>query len=315
MPRPAGPPADTQTLDLFLGEQTPCPPTVRRVMDAAAAITQDPPERADFLHAVLCQVGMPRKRTEGRTFERRSGSASMLLEAGRIWQRGSWKEQPLPYGTKPRLVMVHISGEAVRRQSRQVEIGESMRDFLTRLGIDTSGGAHGGYTMFKRQMEALAACRLSLGMSVASRDVTINTQPISRFEAWFQHDGAQQALWPGVLELSPEFFDTLVHHAVPLDHRALGALKHSALALDVYSWLAHRLCRVRKVDGVKVSWANLKEQFGQEYADPKDFKKKLRIALRQVLAVYPDAKVESAIGGIVLKPSLPPVARTQVLVG
>ena len=126
----------------------------------------------------------------------------MLLEAGRIWHRGSWKEQPLPYGTRPRLVMVHISGEAVRRQSRQIEIGESMRDFLILLGIDTSGGAHGGYTMFKKQMEALAACRLSLGMSIANRDVTINTQPISRFEAWFQHDRSQQALWPGVLELS-----------------------------------------------------------------------------------------------------------------
>ena len=115
--------------------------------------------------------------------------------------------------------------------------------------------------------------------------------------------------------VTQEFFDTLVSHAVPLDPRALGALKHSALALDVYSWLAHRLCRVRKVEGVKVSWANLREQFGQEYADPRDFKKKLRIALRQVLTVYPDAKVEPATGGIVLRPSLPPVAKTQVLVG
>lgn len=305
---------DDQTVDMFLGEPRPLPPTVRRVVNMVAEIMQDPPERPDFLHAVLCQVGMPRKRTEGRTFERRSGTASMLLEAGRIWHRGTWKERPLPYGTRPRLVMVHISGEAVRSQRRQIEIGDSMRDFLVRLGIDTSGGAHGGYTMFKKQMEALAACRITLGMSIANRDVTINTQPISRFEAWFQHDGTQQALWPGVLELSQEFFDTLVNHAVPLDHCALGALKHSALALDVYSWLAHRLCRVRKLEGVKVSWANLRDQFGQEYADPKDFKKKLRIALRQVLAVYPNAKVESAAGGLILKPSMPPVAKTQIQV-
>ncbi len=300
---------------MFLEEQKPLPPTVRRLVETAAAIPQEPPERTDFLHAVLCQVGMPRKRTEGRTFERRSGTASMLLEASRLWHRGSWQEQPLPYGTRPRLVMVHISGEAVRRQSRQIEIGDSMRDFLMRLGIDTSGGAHGGYTMFKKQMQALAACRLTLGMSVGNRDVTINAQPISRFDAWLQHDGTQQVLWPGVLELSQEFFDTLANHAVPLDPRALGALKHSALALDVYSWLAHRLCRVRKVEGVKVSWGNLKDQFGQEYTNPKDFKKEMRQALRQVLAVCPDANVEPTSGGIVLRPSLPPVPKTQVLVG
>src|SRR4051812_22630732 len=68
------------------------------------------------------------------------------------------------------------------------------------------------------------------------------TKPIRRFEAWLQHDGTQHTLWPGVLELSQEFFDTLVNHAVPLDYRALAGLKHSALALDIYTWLAHRLC-------------------------------------------------------------------------
>jgi hypothetical protein len=314
MPESPVPSADTQTLDLFPDEHSLSATTVRRMVGAAADIMQDPPERADFLHAVLCQVGMPRKRTEGRTFERHSGTASMLLEAGRLWHRGSWKEQPLPYGTRPRLVMVHISGEAVRRRTRQIEIGQSMRDFLVLLGIEPNGGPRGGYTMFKKQMEALAACRLTLGMSVGNRDITINTQPISRFDAWLQHDGTQQVFWPGVLELSQEFFDTLANHAVPLDHRALGALKHSALTLDVYSWLAHRLCRVRKVSGQKVSWGNLKDQFGQEYADPKSFKKKLRIALRQVLAVYPDANVAPTTGGIVLKPSPPPVRKTQVLV-
>ena len=76
--------------------------------------------------------------------------------------------------------------------------------------------------------------------------VTVDAKPIKRFEAWLQHDSSQKTLWPGVLELSPEFFETLTHHAVPLDYRAIAALKHSALALDVYTWLAHRLCRINK---------------------------------------------------------------------
>lgn len=290
------------------------PPTIQRVVNAAANITMDShTDRIDFLHAVLCQVGMPRKRVEGRTFERNSGSVSMVLEAGRLYRRGLWVDMPLPYGTRPRLVMVYISGEAVRTKSRTIEIGESVYDFLKRLGIDQNGGPRGGYTMFKKQMEALAACRMNLGLSLANSDITINTQPISRFEAWLVNQGPERPFWPGVLDLSQEFFDTLTAHAVPLDHRALAALKHSSLALDIYAWLAHRLCRIRKNSGIVLSWGNLKDQFGQEYKESRDFKKEFKEILRQVHAVYPDAKLEQTSGGFIFKPSPPPIKKTQIL--
>ncbi len=308
-------------VDLF-GNITPVPqaaqplsPISRRILDAAAAHrSQEQPERLDFLHAILCQVGMPRKQTGSRIFERQNGHASMLLEAGRLWRRGGWVEQPLPYGTRPRLVMVHISGEAIRRRAREIEVGDSIREFLQVLDIDTNGGPRGGYTMFKKQMEALAACRLTLGMSAGDRDITINTQPIEQFEAWLHPDTDQRVMWPGVLTLSHPFYETLLEHAVPLDHAALFALKHSALTLDIYTWLAHRLCRVKKPQGVMLSWSNLKQQFGQEYHNPKDFKKEFRQAMRQVLAVYLDAKVQEVPGGLLMKPSLPPVPKTQVQV-
>jgi hypothetical protein len=112
--------------------------------------------------------------------------------------------------------------------------------------------------------------------------------------------------------VSSEFFETLQHHAAPLDYRALAALKHSALALDVYTWLAHRLYRVTNARGTMLSWQNLREQFGQDYANPKDFKKEFRSVLRQVWLVYPTARIEEVIGGILLKPSPPPISRTGI---
>jgi hypothetical protein len=256
---------------------------------------------------------MPRKRVEGRVFERRSGKVSVVLEAGRLYRRGRWIDLPLPYGTRPRLVMVYISSEAVRTKSRTIEVGESVYEFLKRLGIDTNGGQRGGYTMFKKQMEALAACRMNLGLSVANTDITVNTQPISRFEAWLVNNGPERPLWPGTLDLSQEFFDTLTAHAVPLDHRALAALKHSALALDIYSWLANRICRIKKDSGIMLSWNNLKDQFGQEYKENRDFKKEFLSILRQVTAVYPDAKLEQTSEGFILRPSPPPIRKTQIL--
>ena len=207
-------------------------PIQRCILDRAEQQGAEPPEDISFLHSTLTQVGLPRRAQQARVFERSSGNASMRLEAGSIFQRGKFVPMPLPYGTKPRLVLIHISSEAIKTRNREVAIGRSAREFLIRLGIDTSGGAHGGYTMFRKQMEALAACRLILGFSEDDRDVTINTQPISRFEAWVHREGEQTAMWPGVMELSHEFFATLQDHAVPLDHSALAVLKHSALALE-----------------------------------------------------------------------------------
>ncbi|MBS3903485.1 MAG: replication protein [Anaplasmataceae bacterium] len=285
-----------------------------RILDTSDEIINNQPEKIDFLHTVLCQVGMPRKKTEGRIFERESGRSIIRLESGALFDGNTLVEQPLPYGSRPRLVMVHLSSEAMRTQSRKVEIGNSTREFLKKLEIGISGGKTGSYTMFQKQMQALAACRMTLGMSVGGRNVTLKTQPISRFEAWLHnHDTAQLSLWPGVLELSKEFFDTLNEHAVPLDSRALSALKHSALALDVYTWLAYRLCRVDREPGVKVSWINLKDQFGQEYGDIKDFRKEFRNALSQVVLVYPEARLEQIDDGFILKSSPPPIQKIQVI--
>jgi Plasmid encoded RepA protein len=284
----------------------------KRLLENGLAIREAPPDRNDFLHSVMCQVGLPRRATDAKTFERQNGPFSILLEAGKLYNGKGWVEHPLPYGTTPRLVMVHLSSEAIRTQNRRVELGDSMRQFLQTLGLQTNGGERGGYTVFRKQMEALAACRLTIGMRAEGRVVTVDAKPIKRFEAWFQPDGEQQALWPGSLELSPDFYETLRHHAVPLDYRALSALKHSALALDIYTWLAHRLCRVKEANGVRLTWENLKDQFGQEYSNIKDFKREFRNVLRQVWQVYPSARLEEEFGGIRLFESQPPIPKTTV---
>jgi hypothetical protein len=284
----------------------------KRLLDAREQILDGKPDRNDFLHTVLCQVGMPRRRTEQRTFERHSGHVSVLLEAGKLWDGHSWKELPLPYGTAPRLVMVHVSSEAVRTQCRTVEVGDSVRQFLLQLGMGDGGGPRGRYTVFRQQIESLAACRLTIGMQSEGRVVTVDAKPIKRFEAWLNHDGSQRTLWPGVLELSNEFYKTLTHHAVPLDYRALAALRHSSLGLDLYTWLAHRLCRINRPQGVRLSWNNLREQFGLEYKVSKDFKREVRNMLKQVCAVYPEARISEVIGGIQLHYSQAPLAPTRV---
>lgn len=285
---------------------------VRHTLDAQAVVlTEEPQGDPQFLHSVLCQLGLPRNPTTARSFERTSGRASLSLQAGRSFDGLRWSDQPLPSGTRPRLVLIHLCSEAVRRQSVDVDIGNSVRDFLRKLQIDTGGES---MAQFRRQMQALSVCHMTLAVITPRGPAQVDAKPIDAFQAWYTDEAGQRALWPGYLRLTDKFFASLVEHAVPLEPEAIGKLQNSALALDVYSWLAHRLCRVREAGGIDLSWGALKEQFGQEYGDPKNFKRKFLDAVGKARDVYQDARIEQVVGGLRLFPSAPPVRRSAVAV-
>lgn len=276
-----------------------------KLLDVAAEIATNPPTGEDmaFTHAVLCQVGLPRAKVEGREFMRQSGAAWVNVQAGYLDEGKGPVLQPIPYGVMPRLGLAWVSTFAVRNKEREIPIGDSAAEFLRLMGMESDGRR---YTTLRKQMHALAAARLQLGF----KGRTYNGQPVQQFDAWVSNrDTQQRALWPGVMVLSEDYYGSLIESAVPLDNRALHALKGSALALDVYAWLAHRLHRIEG-RGVTLHWKALREQFAQEYQgkDPdKDFKKEFLPALKKVLAVYPQAKVKPVTGGVLLLGSPPPI--------
>ena len=121
-------------------------------------------------------------------------------------------------------------------------------------------------------------------------------RPVQGFDLWFPKNENQRVLWPGSIDLNTDYFNSLMEYAVPLAETHIGALSHSGLALDVYTWLAHRLHRIPPGKPSRVSWAALHSQFGQGY-DPNHmykFRQVFRIALREVLNVYTTARVEDA---------------------
>jgi replication initiator protein len=278
---------------------------IQRRLTLVADTTAQEPTDPGYLHAVLCQLGLPRRRTDATEIERASGNASLLIVAGKLWDGQKWQPQPLPHGTRARLALIHIATRAVQTRSPVVDVGRSTREFLLRLGVDTHGRE---YATVQQQMRSLAACQMRIGIGA---ETIMDAQPIRRFKAWHEAPAGQEVLWPGSVTLTAEFFDSLTEFAVPLDLRAVGALHHSALALDCYAWLSHRLWRVRSAAGDRVSWDALRQQFGAD-RDTKPFKQEMKVALAAVLAAYPDARIEQVRGGLRLLPSRPPVPRLIV---
>jgi hypothetical protein len=311
-------PTDTLLLDLGNLPQTgkkarQLPPSLHeeKLLDIATIIAGEPPAGKDmaFSHTILCQVGLPRSKTDEREFMRRNGEAWMNVQAGWLDEGNGPVQQPIPYGPMPRLALAWVSTYAKRYGTREIPIGHSAAEFLRLLGMDTQGNR---YTALRRQMHALAACRLQLGY----KGRTFNGQPVEQFDAWIANGGSegQRALWPGTMLLSERYFTELMDSAVPLDNRALIALRGSALALDVYAWLAHRLHRIEGRPLI-LHWHNLRDQFGQEYKgkDPdKDFKKEFLPTLSKVQTVYPKAKIRQVTGGLMLMASPPPVSPKTV---
>ncbi len=277
-----------------------------RLLTAATEIASTPPELGEdmaFTHAIFCQVGLPRSKVTGREFMRQSGAAWLNLQAGYLDEGSGPVLQPIPYGVTPRLALAYLSTFAVKNRTREIPVGDSASQFLKLMGQDSQGTRH---KTLRTQMHALAACRLQMGY----KGRTYNGQAIEQFDAWIaDHDTGQRSLWPGQLVLSESFYNTLTESAVPLDLRALQALKGSALALDIYIWLAHRLHRIEGRP-VILHWKSLREQFAQEYQGKnaeKDFRTKFLIGLQAVQAVYPEAKVKRVEGGLLLLASPPPI--------
>jgi hypothetical protein len=282
-----------------------------RLIRAAESLEIEEAREIVFQHGIMCQVSLPRSRQESRVFERTFKNASIRIEAGSIWDGYQWVEQPLPYGAKPRLALLYINSQAVKTKNPQIDIGQSYRDFCTKLGLSTGGKS---FYDLKKQMTALAASRMILGFThqdgIAS---TVDVKPIKRFDAWMAKNNKQPALWPAVLTLHVDYMESLLEHAVPLPFEAIAALSHSAIALDLLAFFSRRLHTLEKP--IKVPFVLLKEQFGQEYKGKnplKDFKKEFLQALRQVKAVYSDAQLEQVTGGILFKPSRPLVEGARI---
>lgn len=220
-----------------------------------ASPSQEEKVELAFLPPVLCQLALPRSRQEAREFIRRSGNAWMLVQAGHLDEGHGPVAQGIPYGAMARLVLSYLSTQAVRFKTREIKVGKNPSQFIELIGINGKDGRR--YAKLAEQLKALAVCRMQFG-----RDgVTINPAPPFRS---FLHWGDGKS-WPGMVELSEEYFQNLAQSAVPLDHQALLSLSGSSLSMDIYTWLATRLHQIEGKKPVILYWKNLLDQFGQEY--------------------------------------------------
>jgi hypothetical protein len=293
-------------------------PIKRRMIESSVEIMGQPvPDDFLYQHTLFCQTVLPYRDpgSEVRTWERAQGNTRLYLEAGKIYDQFTDEIKPigLPFGPAARLILCHLNTEALRRGEPRIEIEGSMTAFVHRL----QGFAPNGHEIrrFKDQVARLSAALIRMVLVREESALQVDTKIIGSFELWKDKSEGGQLTFPSVIDLSPQYFESLQNHAVPLDERAVSALAHSAMALDVYCWMAQRLHRVDPRRGQFLAWANLHEQFGQSYKHIRMFRHDFLNVLKLVKAQYPAARFGTDEGGMMLGNSPPPVQRRAVLVG
>jgi hypothetical protein len=286
-----------------------------RVIEAALTIAQKGDVPIAYQHSVLCQTCLP-YRDPGKDmlfWDRENGFVSLSLAAGRAYHpQRKWVQMGLPFGPKPRQVLCYINTQAIVQQRPVVDVEDTLGSFIKVMRYDHCGR---NFKTVKEQIARLAAADFRLGVTDGGESAETHKGTIVQsFNLWAEPVDGQRVFWPRSITLDERYFKSLLNHAVPLNAHALAALGHSAMALDVYAWLAQRLHRVSPRADSFVTWVSLQHQFGEGFTRIRDFRRRFKIALEDVHKVYPAARFETDEGGMILKNSAPPVAKQMVQV-
>lgn len=118
---------------------------------------------------------------------------------------------------------------------------------------------------------------------------------------WESKDLEQMEQWRSTVKLSEMFYDEIIYHPVPIDMRAVLALKQSSLALDIYHMLTHRVSYLKKP--TIIPWEVVAGIFGSDYSRLRAFKAAFIAELKKVVLVYPQLQVEPTDHGLLIRPS------------
>ena len=179
-----------------------------------------------------------------------------------------------------------------------------MRD----LGLAPTGGKWGSIGRLKDQTRRLFASTVSASYEDASKTYDTGYRfADATMILWDAKSPDQAGLWKSTVTLTDSFYREITEHPVPIDMRAINALKRSPMALDVYSWLTYRNSYAKKAS--TIPWGLLAGQFGSEYAQARQFKAAFLDALKKVGLVYEGARFEVTDSGLIVKPSPTHIAK------
>jgi len=273
---------------------------LKRVIAKAASLAcPTTPPNVGYMPSMLVLTTLPHRGSAKLLHRRANGNLTLEIVGH--------PEHGLPYGTYPRLILLYVCQQVVRTKSRVVEMGPGLTMAMKRCGLAVTGGTKGTIVAFRRQLDSLFYASVGWTWRSERRITEEERSLIFRGrDTWTESEFGEPAGCR--ITVDPRFLEELGEHPVPIDLSVVQhlAATHGPFAIDLYTWLPYRLSRLERP--TEVSWEDLREQFGADYASTKDFRRFFLEALKAIQPHYPAARVEQYRGGLRLWPSASTIA-------
>ena len=106
------------------------------MIETAYRVLSDDAEKMGFTYSGFALTSLPHKPQTELVWRRDGHNITMLIESGRD---RTGKPLGLPYGSYARFILLFLQSEAIRTQSREIELGRSMRVWLGNMGLSIGG--------------------------------------------------------------------------------------------------------------------------------------------------------------------------------
>lgn len=251
------------------------------LLSASSEIQSQPHGLGDvlYLHPYFALANLPHHEMGAAEFSRAGGAIELQLQMDGVTGTGLGGDLSVPQGAFGRLALLAICTMVHRSNSVQCGSHRMVDEMLDCLGLDATDANR---NQLAEQLHRLVRCSFRLCIfndkefcgSVASMAAAASAA------------GTSGAIFNEVL------LPRLVRNPVCLDRRAIVALLGSTLSIDVYCWLSKLLPGLEKAKPFNLTL--LRQQFGDPCiasAEDAGFVTRLLAALREVLTVFPEARV------------------------
>ena len=237
------------------------------ILPELRARVSEPPDDANILwyHPGFSQFSLPAESGGAVAWHRELGGTSVSIEPGSERDR-------LPGGPMLRRLLMHLCDSALRAEQSQVPLGEDATALAAMMTPPVTGDA---IRALEVQVAAMLACRIVLS--------TEGGPGLSVLDARGRPRAVAQE-WRPSMRLNARFLDNLDLEKAALDRAVIAQIQGSALALDIYAWLAATLPSQVGQTVLAESWPELHARFGAEGQDSDAFQAAFAAALFTVPA-------------------------------
>ena len=283
-----------------------------------------------FLHKSFCVAGLP-LRAPKRVMEpwtRNDDKFALTVSPHKFMlPGGKMVEIGVPFGPKARLLAMWMATEIKdptrAAGDRWLEIGK-VTSWLRTIGIAPVTGRNGSLNAVKEQLVRLAFSQITMVMRGGDGDVDghalfksdrlIDGGLFRDGDLELYADGKHgQMTWPKGVLLSERAYDRFSRHAIPVPTARLARIAHSAMALDIFTFLCYRLPLLSPEGDELVRWRQLIAHFGSGEA-PSKFRETFETSIRAALDAYPEANISLTEEGLRMAYSDPAALRRAFMV-